>query len=104
MIMDFLKEEGEEYRKEFEIYYGRVDHNLEKPVKNKGSDLGEWLDMNRFGDGEYRSMVTKYAWVAFRQGKGVNLKRFCDIDNIILKNNYKKDTAVEESTSVDSSF
>lgn len=92
--MDFLKEEGEEYRKEFEIYYGRVNSKLEKPIKNNGSDLGEWLDMTRVGNGEYRSMVTTYAWVAFRQGKGVKLKRFCHIDNILLKNNYKKDTTV----------
>lgn len=45
----------ESLRPEFERAYG----------KDKQTKEGEWLDMNRLPHGQYRSMVTHYAWHAY---------------------------------------
>lgn len=54
---------GEELREEFEIEYG----------KNHKTKYGQYLDMSkqRNGSGKYNSMVTFYAWAAFRHGRGL---------------------------------
>ena len=55
------KEVGEELRGEFEKEYG----------KNNITKYGQYLDLHRLPHGGYRSMVTFYAWSAFRHGRGV---------------------------------
>ena len=52
---------GEELRSEFEREYGN----------DKKTGYGLALDTTRLPHGGYRSMVTHYAWCAFRHGRGV---------------------------------
>ena len=64
-------EPGEELRAEFEREYGRD----RKRKDANGQDYGQWLDLHRLppddrGWRPYRSMVTAYAWLAFRHGRG----------------------------------
>lgn len=56
----FPDEVGEEYRSEFEREYG----------KDRKTGYGQWIDTTRMYHGRYRSMVTHFAWAAYRHGKG----------------------------------
>jgi len=63
-VSAFQEEPGEELRDEFQCEYGKI-------VSKDTPAYGQGLDMHRLPHGGYRSMVTHYAWVAFRHGRGV---------------------------------
>jgi len=65
-----MDEMEESLRAEFEAEYGRDRSRKDEA----GYDYGQWLDMHRLppdqqGRRQYRSMVTEYAWRAFRHGR-----------------------------------
>jgi hypothetical protein len=67
-VPSYNTEPGEELRPEFEQEYGK-DRN------RKGLDgkpYGQWLDLSRLPNGDYRSIATFFAWRAFRHGRGVH--------------------------------
>lgn len=71
-VVKYPEDPGEELREEFEREFGKC----------KKTGYGKWLDMRRLPHGQYRSMVTHFAWVAYRMGKGIQVDEFGDDDGV----------------------